>query len=158
MHTGVYQIICKPTGRRYIGSTGWSFTRRWGKHKRDLCAGKHHSPRLQNAWNKHGPDAFAFIVLERTAPADAVASEQVWMDRLKPVFNVNPQATSSLGTKRTPEQRARIAAGARRRHAEGRGATEGLLRHVKSDAHRAFAREHALNNQPKAAAARRKVK
>lgn len=153
--TGVYEIVCLPTGRRYIGSTGWSFSKRWSKHRRDLRAGRHPSPRFQHAWAKHGEAAFEFRVLEETPPDRAVEREQVWLDRLRPEFNVNRQASSCLGTKRTPEQRERYAAAARRRHAEGRGATQGLTDYVKTEAHRAWAREHAKNNQPRAAAARR---
>ncbi len=35
-----------------------------------LLLGQHHSPRLQNAWTKHGPDAF-----EVHAPAELPAGE-----------------------------------------------------------------------------------
>lgn len=153
MRTGVYEIVCLPTGRRYIGSTGWSFGKRWAKHRRDLEAGKHPSLVMQRAWRKYGAAAFEFRVLEHTTPEQAREREQVWIDRRKPVFNTNALATSSLGTKRTPEQRERYRAAALRRHAEGRGATQGLVQYVGSPEHRAWARQHAKNNQAKATAA-----
>lgn len=155
MATGVYEIICLPTGRRYVGSTGWSIDKRWAKHRRDLRDGKHPSLTMQRAWNKHGVDAFQFRVIEHCSPECAVEREQQWIDRLRPAFNTNALASSCLGTKRTPEQRARYSAAAKKRHAEGRGATQGLARYVKTEEHRVRARAHALRNQPKAAAARR---
>lgn len=158
MASGVYQITCLPTGKAYIGSSGWSLLKRLQKHRRDLDAGKHHSSYLQRAWRKYGADAFAFELLIVCHPAKAVMLEQELIDRLRPVFNTNAQATSCLGTKRTPEQRERYRAAALKRHAEGRGATHGLVRHNKSDEHRARMRVVALKNQPAAAAARRKVK
>lgn len=158
MATGVYQIVCAVTGRRYVGSTGWSFSKRWAKHRRDLEAGRHPSRVMQRAWLKYGPGAFRFEVLVHCAPERAVELEQQLIDILKPEFNTNALATSCLGTKRTPEQRLRYAEAARRRHAEGRGATAGLLAYVRTEEHRAFAREHAKRNQPAAAAARRKGK
>lgn len=158
MAAGVYQITCRPTGKRYVGSSGWCIAKRWKKHQRDLEAGKHHSAHLQHAWRKYGAAAFDFEVLILCRPNRAVGLEQELLDRLRPEFNVNVQATSCLGTKRTPEQRERYAAAARRRHAEGRGAMHGLLAHVKTEEHRAAARLHALKNQPAAAAARRRAK
>ena len=158
MAAGVYQITCVPTGKSYIGSSGWSLLKRLKKHRRDLDAGTHHSSYLQRAWNKHGADAFVFELLVVCHPNKAVTLEQELIDRLKPVFNTNAQATSCLGTKRTPEQRERYRLGALKRHAEGRGATHGLIAHNKSDAHRERMREVAKVNQPAATAARRKIK
>lgn len=148
------------TGCRYVGSTSWSFAKRWAKHRRDLAAGKHHAPRLQHSWNKYGPDAFAFRVLEACNPDDVVTREQWWMDQLDPEFNTAKIAYSCRGVRRTPEQRERYAAAARKRHAEGRGATHGIVTWVKSEDHRRHASEkmqvHQRERQRLANIARRK--
>lgn len=54
----------------YVGSTV-NLERRWGTHRLYLRRGTHHNPRLQNAWNKYGEDAFrlktVFIGTEQAA-------------------------------------------------------------------------------------------
>jgi hypothetical protein len=56
MNTGVYQIINLTNGKRYIGSAAnkRGFDQRWSIHRTLLFQGKHHSSKLQNAWNKYG--------------------------------------------------------------------------------------------------------
>lgn len=60
---GVYQILHKENGRRYIGSTG-VFETRWPEHLRDLRGGTHHNKFLQNDFNKSGEDKFEFSIVE----------------------------------------------------------------------------------------------
>lgn len=62
---------------------------------------------MQRSWDKYGESAFVFAVLERCPSEQAVAREQVWIDKLQPKFNTAKVAGSSLGTKRTAAQRAR---------------------------------------------------
>lgn len=62
----IYQITNMVNGNYYIGSAE-SFARREWQHKYDLKKGTHKNPRLQAAWNKYGPDAFVFEVLEEIA-------------------------------------------------------------------------------------------
>lgn len=106
---GVYAIEQVGTGRLYIGSSVQIF-RRWYGHRRNLNRGLHHSSFLQNAWTKHGPEAFEFGILEECERADLLAKEQVYIDTLKPAFNVNPKADSRLGSKQRPEVRAQQSA------------------------------------------------
>ena len=62
----IYQITNMANGKYYIGSAE-SFARREWQHKYELKKGTHKNPRLQAAWNKYGPDAFVFEVLEEIA-------------------------------------------------------------------------------------------
>ena len=80
--TGVYHIICKVTGKRYIGSTRnqHGFIRRWTEHLCNLNANKHSAPHLQNAWNKYGEDAFLFQVLDILPAEDCLHWEQMYFD------------------------------------------------------------------------------
>src|SRR5208337_5409024 len=55
--SGVYSITNVVTGKRYIGSA-CNFRSRWKDHRTLLLQEKHHSPKLQNSWRKHGPGAF----------------------------------------------------------------------------------------------------
>ena len=77
----VYAIICKPTAQAYIGQSK-SVERRLIQHKSNLRAGRHPSPNLQQAWDKHGEQAFLFVVVERRIDLIFLhAREQFWMWR-----------------------------------------------------------------------------
>ena len=54
----VYAIVNRTNGKRYIGSTIQRPERRFHLHTSLLRAGKHHSYKLQSAWNAFGPGAF----------------------------------------------------------------------------------------------------
>lgn len=93
---GVYKVEHVESGRLYIGST-CNLKKRWQAHLRELRAGRHHSPKLQRAWTKHGEDAFHFEPLERVAIVVLKEAEQRWIDILKPCFNVSPFANRPPG-------------------------------------------------------------
>lgn len=102
--------------RCYIGSCIGYFTGRKARHLRDLRRGKHHSPKLQNHYNKYGEDDLQFEIIEHLGcSCEAISSEQKWIDELNPYFNIRKKAESNLGMKHTPEARAKISAGNRRR-------------------------------------------
>jgi group I intron endonuclease len=106
-HPGVYAIIHEESGKLYIGSASNIYSR-WRGHKSDLRRGLHHSPHLQNAWNKYGEDAFRFVVLE-SCLKDAVilcAREQHWLDKYRgKLFNAAKHAEPALGHKQSPEMK-----------------------------------------------------
>lgn len=60
--SGIYQILCKPTGKVYVGSAVW-IAKRKRHHREALLAGKHHSQYLQKA--RHHSDEFKKSVSER---------------------------------------------------------------------------------------------
>jgi DNA-binding transcriptional regulator YhcF (GntR family) len=60
---GVYAIRCVPTGQVYVGSSkdvSWRKVVHWAR----LRNGTHYNLRLQEAWTRHGEEAFVFEVLE----------------------------------------------------------------------------------------------
>lgn len=65
---GIYGIYCKSTDKYYIGQTRakGGFKTRWNTHVRELNKGKHHSAKLQFAWNKYGSAAFKLLILFET--------------------------------------------------------------------------------------------
>ncbi len=111
--SGIYQIRCLVNGKVYIGSAV-NIQERWKNHRSVLKRRMHHSSYLQNSWNKYGADQFVFEVLQLVAEkTDLIHIEQEWLDRVRPFdqtvgFNVCCTAGSLLGTKRTPETRAKI--------------------------------------------------
>ena len=83
MHTGTYQIVCKTTGNKYIGSTHYhrGFEYRWMQHKYKLREGTHQSVHLQRAWNKYGEDDFLFLVLDYAEGRhECLRLEQMYFD------------------------------------------------------------------------------
>jgi group I intron endonuclease len=144
MKTGVYQIRCCPTDKLYVGSAAISFAKRFAQHRYELRKGTHKSTYMQRSWQKYGEGAFEFSVLEVCAPAEAVAAEQRWIDKLKPAFNTAKIAGSPLGTQRTPEQRKRISEAHKgsNDHRPGKGAAH-LVELVRSEEFRAAQAERA---------------
>ena len=96
----IYKIRNKTNNKFYLGSSK-NFSHRKCEHKRDLSLSKHHSPRLQKAWNKYGSENFVFEVVEEF-PKDSsdkllLEREQYWIDALNPCndligYNISPNA------------------------------------------------------------------
>lgn len=109
---GVYRITCISNGKIYIGST-LNFDDRWYKnsssHTKLARLGKHHSTHFQRAWDKYGESSFKFEIIETlTDPQQNILREQYWLDYYQSYdrskgFNLQPNAQSSLGYKRSPE-------------------------------------------------------
>lgn len=76
--SGVYRILCVPTGKVYIGSSK-NIASRWASHLSLLRRDEHHSPHLQHAWNKYGEGAFVFEVVELAEKAQLLVREQKWI-------------------------------------------------------------------------------
>lgn len=102
--SGIYQIQNTKTGKRYIGSAV-RIRNRWAVHRHGLVRGVHHSRHLQRAWDKHGPEAFEFTVLEFCDKEDLICREQHWLDVGRPEFNSAKVAGSNLGVKHSAETR-----------------------------------------------------
>lgn len=83
----VYGFKCSVSSKYYVGSSG-RFRVRKAEHVRHLNQKKHHSSKLQNAWNKYGGDSFQFEVLETVENLnDLKDREQFWIDSLDSYFN-----------------------------------------------------------------------
>jgi group I intron endonuclease len=105
---GIYSITSKVNGKRYVGSAA-RICDRWKWHLRDLRANKHHSPYLQNHYNKYGENDLVFTVLEVVERGELTLQdfkqllldrEQVYLDNWNECqFNCLPTAGSNLGYK-----------------------------------------------------------
>lgn len=96
--SGIYKIVNTVNGHLYVGSAVF-FKRRWALHKSELRKNRHHSPKLQNAWNKHGERTFEFSVIEECEPIKEVLEEreQFWMDYYKAYDNHNYNISKIAG-------------------------------------------------------------
>ena len=78
--SGVYQILCIPTGKIYIGSAV-DLRARWYEHRWRLRRGDHWNVNLQSAWDQYGEANFEFSILGFMEVADLLRAEQEWIDR-----------------------------------------------------------------------------
>lgn len=120
LKTGVYAIVNVRNGKRYVGSASRSFAGRREEHWNALCREGHFNRHLQAAWNKYGPAAFVFQILERCRPEQCLEREQVWLDAYRSYerehgYNSRPCAESNRGNIWGPEARAKMSAAAQRR-------------------------------------------
>lgn len=107
--SGIYEIVNLVNGKRYVGSA-LKFQQRWRQHRCELGKGRH-NPHLQAAWNKYGPEAFVYRVLEIVDdPNRLIEREQHYIDTLKPEYNIAKKAGSNLGMKWSEETIARMSA------------------------------------------------
>lgn len=97
---GIYRVVCLPLTMAYVGQS-WDLTRRCLEHQVLLRDRRHPNPRLQGAFNRFGPAAFTFEVLELlhglTGPDALSPAEQRWMDAhpRTQLFNVRPAGSDA---------------------------------------------------------------
>jgi group I intron endonuclease len=109
---GIYRITCTTTSKIYIGSA-LNLRKRLYEHFGTLRRNTHHNAALQRAFNKYGPDAFTFDILEFVLiPELLTAHEQFWFSKLRPFgkngFNLDRVAGSSLGRVLSIETKGKI--------------------------------------------------
>lgn len=111
MKSGLYKITNTATGDCYIGSSV-NVDKRIYMHKWHLRRGKHHSARMQRAWNKYGENLFTFEKLWSVEPEKEclLYEEQLALNNIVCAYNCSPTAGSQLGIKRSKITKDRIGA------------------------------------------------
>ncbi len=71
---GIYKIYCKIDSKVYIGYSS-NITRRFASHKTRLRNNTHDNKYLQRAWNKHGENAFSFVIIEECELTSCIERE-----------------------------------------------------------------------------------
>ena len=103
---GVYRIRNLVNGKSYIGSTVVSFGYRWSAHKFSMTHDVSGNPIMQDDCLKFGLGAFVFEVLQDCHPNQCIRYEQIWIDEMRPEYNIDPTAGSPLGRQRSQASRA----------------------------------------------------
>ena len=107
MGSGVYEIVNAVNNKRYIGSAV-DIENRFNVHRWGLDNGLHHNRHLQRAWNKYGETHFMFRVIEIVPLPELINREQLWIDKLKPEYNIALKAGNTLGVKYPPDVRRKL--------------------------------------------------
>ena len=102
---GIYTITT-PNGSVYVGSSH-NIKLRWSEHRSRLRHNKHHSERLQAAWNKHG-DALVYEIVCRCASEELEAKEQYYIDKLKAKLNTTPYVGNVWCNEETRQKLAKV--------------------------------------------------
>lgn len=98
----IYKITNKIDGKFYIGSTN-NLIKRYYTHINHIRTSKNSCVKLVRAVNKHGEGNFKFEIICECPTDEILKTEQEYIDRLKPHYNVAKIAGSNLGIKRTEE-------------------------------------------------------
>ena len=87
---GVYQIKNQKSGKVLLGSST-NLHGPLNRHRFMLSIGRHLNAALQEDWNRLGPDAFTFDILEEVKPSqdphfdlddELTLLEQIWLEKL----------------------------------------------------------------------------
>ena len=120
--SGIYKIVNKHNGKYYVGSSNHLYCR-WSGHKSALNKQKHRNDYLQKAWNKHGENAFEFLIVESDILEHNLSLvEQKYLDTAKQerdkCYNLNFLADR---VEMTPEIRKKLSIAATGRKGTRRG-------------------------------------
>lgn len=106
--SGIYCIENIINGKKYIGSS-INIHKRKNSHFYGLKRNKHKNCKLQNSYNLHGKEAFIFyLLLEVDDKKILIEKEQYFINEIKPAYNINLIANSSLGVKRSEETKQKV--------------------------------------------------
>lgn len=146
--SGIYGIYCRANAKWYVGQAQ-NIRRRNLEELRELNAGRCHNRHLQNAWNKYGSSAFAWVVLMHCPVEELDDFEVIWIKRLNSYeqgFNMTIGGGGARGYTHSAEWKAR----ASERNSNGKSPRKG--RPISAEA-KARMRGKALGgNSPKAKA------
>lgn len=104
-NTGIYQIVNKVNGKRYIGSAVSLYGRK-KDHISRLNRRNHYNKHLQRSYNKYGKENFKFEIIMHCSKEHLIFFEQKHIDKYdfeKELYNIYPTAGSSLGVKHSNE-------------------------------------------------------
>lgn len=116
MTCGIYEIVNRVNGKRYVGSSV-DIRARWMTHLRELRKGTHHAQHLQRSFNKYGEDSFEMNTLLECDRDDLIDYEQIEMDEGYD-YNSSPTAKNNLGFKLSEETKERYSLIKKKMYAE----------------------------------------
>lgn len=90
---GIYIIVNKMNGHRYVGQTN-NFHRRWKEHRSRRPETR---TAIGRAFVKHGKESFTFMVLEK-CPIEKMDEREIhYISTMRPEYNMNSGGTGNRG-------------------------------------------------------------
>ena len=152
MTCGIYRIRNLENDKCYVGQSV-NVEDRWQGNRGHLAALRnkwHSNTKLQNAWNKHGEESFAFEILQECDRANLSHLEAFWITKLDSVYNgynikLMYLEEDSVCYRFTADTRLKMSFSASRRKALGLKQTERTKCKISSKMkNRVFSEEHKL--------------
>jgi group I intron endonuclease len=75
--SGIY-ALCSTYDKKVLVGQTCNFRNRWAQYIYKLDRGKYGNPYLQNSYDRHGKDAFVFIILEDNVPFDQLGTREAY--------------------------------------------------------------------------------
>lgn len=108
MKNCIYKISSILTSRLYVGSCANPIKRK-SLHFRHLIRGIHCNQKLQRHFNKYGVEDLVFEIIESGIPLKyLIQVEQLYINELKPYFNLCQIAGSAIGRKHSQKTKNKI--------------------------------------------------
>lgn len=136
MKSGIYALVNRENGKRYIGRT-IDFAKRETTHFWMLKNNRHPNCHLQRAWN--AGQRFDFTIIEECPPEKCNEREVYWIDKLDTMANGYNQCEggqTTMGYRFTPEQKKKISEAQKGKRRDPRSVEKGkatLKRRLESD-------------------------
>jgi len=105
---GIYKWTNKLNNKCYVGSSINLWRRFLNYFNLSYLSNKKNNLKISRALVKHGYSNFSIEILEYCSVSDLLEREQYYLDLLKPEYNTEKIAGSSLGLKRSEETKAKI--------------------------------------------------
>ena len=89
-YAGIYKMMCRSEGAVYVyvGKSN-DLLQRYHQHQYSLRQNSHNNPKMQELYNKYGPQSFEFEVIELCADEDSLETREVfWIQALQPDINI----------------------------------------------------------------------
>ena len=107
IYAGVYEIINKVNGHKYVGSS-INLKRRLKTHRYKLSNSRHSNAHLQSAWNLYNKDNFEFRVLAILESSEILKVENLLLNTGKYIYNIATNASAPMLGKKHSEETKRI--------------------------------------------------
>lgn len=107
MLSGIYLIKNFITNEIYIGSSK-NIKKRLYQHKFMLRRNIHSNKKLQNSWNKYNEVSFTFEIIDLIEIEKLTKTEQFYLDKLNPEYNIRKIAENNYGYKMSEESKLKM--------------------------------------------------
>jgi group I intron endonuclease len=151
----IYQLKNKVTGKSYIGQSS-NINRRLSRHKYDLSHNNHHSPQLQEDYNKYGLESFECKILvpdiQEKIDADIIEESLINTYYGDTLYNVSKNATGGDNTSYHPDNeliRAKISEAGKQRYIDNPNLKEELRIRMTGENNPMYGKKHTEETKKK---------